>query len=74
MGISSIVFVSEKESRKFFSEFWKVLRSMSLKKFWGRRMEEIAIFSIIKLLKIGSRNYLFLYYFVRAINFGLKIN
>lgn len=37
-------------------------------------MEEIVIFGIIKLSKIGSRNYLFLYYFVRAINFGLKIN
>ena len=37
-------------------------------------MEEIIIFGIIKLSKIGSNNYLFLYYFVRAINFGLKIN
>lgn len=74
MEISSILLVSKKESRKFFSEFWKVLRSMSLKKFWERQMEEIIIFGIIKLSKIGSRNYLFLYYFVRAINFGLKIN
>lgn len=74
MEISSILLVSKKESRKFFSEFWKVLRSMSLKKFWERQMEEIIIFGIIKLSKIGSNNYLFLYYFVRAINFGLKIN